>query len=337
MVRRKKADEQLDDLSQKNPISDPEASPEKEIEAHREEEEEVRIETASEEDDPLAALQRSYDDLKGKFDQSETAIAEAKRQAEAAAREAEQHRRRADEASTNLRQFSVAAIDQAIAQMKTNITSLKAESERAAVSGEWAIFSEANEALIENKVHLRALMTSKEQGGQEQPRLSSTDTDRADRFIETLTPRSQEWVRKHKEDIFSGERRQSKAQAAHFDAVANGYEADTAPYFEHLDKYMGYGAQAAPVRKDPEPVTETAVQRERERGAVASAPPARINPTPQRNNQVRLTKEQRETALQMYPDKKPEDAISFYAEQVRQLNTGKTHLLMSTDKYRGYN
>ncbi len=340
MSRRKKADEQLEDAFANAQVPDPKATTQEEDHASQTEAGEAQAAqegagddqgAQGQDDDQLSTLQRSFEELKQQNERIEREAADARRQLENANASVETYRRQAEQTARDLRQVSTAAIENGITQTKKNIEILKAESARSAAAGDWAAFTEAQEALTQNTVHLHQLAQAKEQSVSTQ-RDSNASSSNDEEYIATLTPRTQSWVRQHQQDLFSTTARRNKAQAAHFDAVALGYEPDTEKYFAHLDQYLGYSKPATQQQQEKK---QELPPQQREQGAVASAPPARSTLGQKRNNEVRLTKDQKEAAIAMYPDKKPEEAVAFYAEHVKQIQSGQTHLSMSADKYGG--
>lgn len=87
--------------------------------------------------------------------------------------------------------------------------------------------------------------------------------DHVEDQITRYTPRTQSWLRQHKECV-TDDKTKNKAMGAHFDAIADGYTPDTDAYFQFLDTKLGFGekkpadtaiartksAPAAPVSRD---------------------------------------------------------------------------------------
>lgn len=291
----------------------------------------VAVHEQHEEDDPLTVLQRSYDELKSEAEKHRQEAEAARAQATQAARTADTYRMQAEQTGLEARQASIAAIDSAAAHAKNNVLALKAEIARAGNAQEWDVFADAQEALAQNITYLQQLADSRAAAENRRTatpaKPAAAEDDRIEQFIETLSPRSQAWLRNHKADVFSSPSRQNKAQAAHNMAIADGIEPESDAYFAELDKYMGYGSDNKGAPK---------TQHQRQPGAVTSAPPARTNPAqPSRGDSLRLSKEQLETAIAIFPEKKREDAIAAYAENLRKIQSGTTNLMTSTNKYRG--
>lgn len=338
MGRAKRADQQLDDafaadltLTGKAAETDAPENPAADDGRSTEAAPAVTVHEQHEDDDPLTVLQRSYDELKTEAEKHKQEAEAARAQASQATRTADTYRMQAEQTGLEARQASIAAIDSAAAHAKNNVLALKAEIARAGTAQEWDVLADAQEALAQNITYLQQLADSRaaaENRRATAPAKPAAEDDRVEQFIGSLTPRSQAWLRSHKADVFSSPARQNKAQAAHNMAIADGIEPESDAYFAELDKYMGYGStenKAAPK-----------TQHQRQSGAVTSAPPARTNPAqPSRSDSLRLTKEQLETAIAIFPDKKREDAIAAYAENLRKIQSGTTNLMTSTNKYRG--
>lgn len=332
MSRRHGAAQQLEDAYKKVPPPEP-AEADAVIET-AEDDTTVVVTEAPADDDPLVALQRNYDALKADAEKQRSEADALRTQAAEAMRHADAYRRRAEESQTEVRKTAVAAIDSAIANTATNITTLKAEIARAASVNDWETFAEAQEALAQNVAHMQSLRENKARTEADRPpqRRAEEGADESERFISTLTERSAAWVRQHKGDIFSSTQRQNKAQAAHFMAVADGLAVDSDAYFAQLDKYMGYTENVSP---PPDPVPD--VTQQRQHGMTPSAPPARTVPgqSTSRNNEMRLTAEQQKMALQIFSDRPRADALALYAKNLREIQNGGTNLELSNNKYRG--
>ena len=289
----------------------------------------------ADEEDAFLALQRSYDELKAEAEKRRQEAVTLKAQADDAARKAAQYQQQAEQSDAEARRTSHEAVKDAIAHTESNIVVLKNEIMRAASEQEWDAFADAQEALTKNTAHLQQLNEAKERAekaqsegskDQTQSQTSASAGDDVEGFINTLSPRSQAWVRAHKSDIFSSHAKRSKAQAAHVMAIADGHEIDSDAYFQELDRYMGYESKAEKPEK---------AKLQREKGAVASAPPARTNPAQKPSRDVKLTKEQQEAALQIFSDKSRADALALYAKGLQQINSGRTNLTPSSSKYDG--
>lgn len=290
-----------------------------------------------EEEIAFQLLQKSYNELKQEAEQRKLEAEAAKAEAENAKRTAESFRRQYEEGQHQVHRASTAAVDSAIAHTKKNIDVLKAELKRSAIDEDWDAFAEAQAALNENSVYLATLQSDKR---------AITDNARnigvnpnAEAIIAKLSPESQEWVRKHQSDIFSSPNRQEKAQASHHMAVADGFTPDSKEYFEALDRYMGYARHDNPPPKEENSETRAPAKTElpsRQHGGMPSAPPARtdINHRP-RADEVRLSKEQKDTAIRIFPDLDRDAAIKKYAENLRAIQRGNTHLRFSDDKFKG--
>ncbi len=344
MARTKRADQQLEDAFNKAQIPDPDGTitiveGDQHQSVANPEPEAIVIEEHSSEDDALQVLQRNFDELKAQAEKDRKEAETARAQAAEAARSADTYRRQVEESSVEVRKVSIAAIDSGIAHTKNNIATLKAEIQRCASMGEWDRFADAQEALSQNTMHLQQLLQNRSQtesGTGRAPVLPASADDDAEKFISQLTAPSQAWVRSHKDDVFSSASRYNKMIAAHNMAVADGYQPDTDAYFGEIDKYMGYTQKQSALTFTPRADAQSNQSQQRASSTVPSAPPARINPgQPLRNDQMRLSKEQMETAVQIYSDKSREDAIALYAKGLKEIRDGKTNLRLSNDKYRG--
>ncbi len=323
MTRRKKAGDQLEEAFTRNPPSTPANAPELVIEVQEEpvqfQEFEPDHSDRVQEDDPYDVLRRQFDDLKAQKEASD-----------ARAREFEQ------KAKHNASEYQVAtkaAIDNAITLTKTDMDAAKREITRAAAEGDWDAFGTAQADLVRAQQNLMRLEDGKANfeasGGQAS---SGADGDPAEAEIRKYTPRTQTWLREHKSDLWGNPKRVARAQAGHLLAESDGLEADTELYWEFMDKHMGYTVTKQ--EGAPAPATEKA------RSAPIPAAPVSRSEFGQapRNTGVRLSKEQKDTALKMWPDKSPSEALALYARGIQELDAnGKAGkgLMWNKDKYGG--
>ena len=275
-----------------------------------------------------------YEVLKRQYDEREAELTRTRQAREAAERKARELSTTAQEQEQGYRQAAAAALDNAIELSKSNIANAEAAMRSAAQSGDWDTFSKAQRAISENSARQAQLENTKQQLETAPPQVQKYEpSDPVEAQISQFSPRSQDWLRQHKDDIFNDPERQIDAQAAHRLAIRRGLKADTDEYFAALDEQMGYTTMSNSVKTPPPPPRS-----HQNAPAVASAPPARttFGQGQQRNpNRIALTKQQRDAALQMFSDKPEAEALALYARGILEINQGRTNLLWSKDKYRG--
>ena len=141
------------------------------------------------------------------------------------------------------------------------------------------------------------------------PEFFKQQRDPMEESLSKLTPASRAWVQNHPE-VISDPEYNARMSAAHHSAMKNNIRPDTAEYFAHLDKEMGYSKrQYAP----------------RQQKAVTSAPVSRGNSVNyQSGDQVAITlsPEQRAYAADVLglTDEEYADGLLYYA------NKGKLQL-----------
>jgi hypothetical protein len=277
-----------------------------------------------------------YDVLKKQYDEREAELRMARTQRQQAEQKAAELSQTAVAHERGYKEAATAALDNAIELSSANVRQAEAAMQAAWAANDWATASKAQTIISENTARKQQLEAAKQQlesaPSQVQP---YEPADPVEAQISRFSPRSQEWLREHKADIFGDPERQKDAEAAHRLVTRRGIQPDTDEYFAAIDEQMGYSSMTSTFKAatpPPPPRSHAAAP------AVASAPPAKSSfGTPQsRNpNRVALTKQQREAALQIHADKPEAEALALYARGILEINQGKSNLLWSKDKYRG--
>lgn len=146
---------------------------------------------------------------------------------------------------------------------------------------------------------------------QQQP---ASREDQIEQHIQSYSPRTQEWLRRNRADVFSDARRGDMAYAGHIMATAAGLQPDTDDYFAYLDRHMGYSAAD---RGGGQSADAAPGEARRSNGRVPSAPPSRGAAGGQ--TQVRLTQVERETADDLGM------TYAEYAQAKRAIQDGKAN------------
>lgn len=116
------------------------------------------------------------------------------------------------------------------------------------------VFLEDRKATFENAPRPIMHPAGRVEAQPEQPAVS----DPIEQFIQTRTPRTQQWLRKHTECV-TDTQKNDKTVAAHYEAKSEGYVPDSDAYFDYLDRKLGFAqpiaatAAAAPVARVTEP------------------------------------------------------------------------------------
>lgn len=273
--------------------------------------------------DPFEVLKRQYNERE----------AELRLERQQRAQVEEHARRLSEDALAHEKGYKEAAgvaLDNAIELAKSNIAAAEMAMKSALQGNDVDALIKAQTALSESVSRKAQLEQSKQQFENAPSQVQTYQpVDPIDQQISRFSPRSQEWLRKHRNDIFGDRERQIDAQAAHRLAVRRGFVPDSDEYFNAIDEQMGYTDRMTSTNRPPPQRGSTP--------ATPAAPPSRssFGQSPRNPNRVALTKQQRETALQLFSDKPEAEALAMYAKGILDINQGKTNLLWSKDKYRG--
>lgn len=221
---------------------------------------------ARKEADPVEDLRSQFHSLRSKFEQNEVEKNKAIEIAAAATHRVEQVESQFKERTAIDRRQQ---IESSLASAKAVADAAEAQLREAFDRGDSAAVSRAQRQIARAEAEiLRYEEAATDLDGleadtarparQEQQQPVQRAADPVESFIATRTPKSQEWLRNHK-DWLTDQRKNNKLTAAHHDAVAEGIEPDTAEYFEHVEKYLG-------IRKGDEP-RKDAPQRQARQGA----------------------------------------------------------------------
>ena len=222
---------------------------------------------ARKEADPVEDLRSQFHNLRSKFEQSEVEKNKAIEIAAAATHRVEQVESQFKERTAADRRSQ---IEGSLAAARSTADAAEQRMREAFDRGDSAAVSRAQREIARAEAEilryeeaatdldgLEADTARAPRQEQQQP-VQRTGGDPIEAFIATRTPKSQTWLRDHK-DWLTDKRKNNKLTAAHHDAVAEGIEPDTAEYFEHVEKYLG-------IRKGDEP-RKDAPQRQARQGA----------------------------------------------------------------------
>lgn len=222
-------------------------------------------------------------DLKLSLERERQARLEAERRAQQQAAQAHLMTR---EVEDNQRQMLTSALE----MVNNERVMLRSQYAEAMAQGNYAMVAEINDRMNDLAVKANvieqgreAMEAQKKQPVQQQP----YQGDPVDAFASQLTPRSAAWVREHPEFVRDAKLNR-KMIAAHELAIADGIDADTDEYFNHVERTLGISRGE---------VEEEAPKPQR-RAAPATAPVSRagMDNNGRRTNVVTLTPEEREIA-----------------------------------------
>ena len=231
-------------------------------------------------DDGIEALRRELEAEKAARQRAEEQAKQARDQARVAT---------TDKADSDLRMLNTA-----IDTETRNKEILKANLREAVANGDTDAQADILMAINQTENNLRQIADGKKHY---EAQLKAQPTNKVEALAAQLTPRSAEWVRNNP-DVVNDERRAARLQRAHFDALDDGIQPDSADYFNFLETRLNINK--------PQPVQEAAMSAASEStsGRRASAPPAAPvsrsgTGTGGRPNVVTLTRAEQEAARDM--------------------------------------
>jgi len=275
--------------------------------------------------------------LKAQYAERETEIQRLKRERAEAEHRANENANHAVQGERNYREATVAAVENAIALAKSNINQAQQAASLAAQRGDWDTHAKALAALTENTAQIQSLERAKsdverapEPTAQHYQRPPDNDFEMQ---IKAFPHRTQAWLREHKDDIYLNQERAMLAESAANLAQRKGIEVESQDYFDFIDEQMGYKT----VTSDSRSNGGSGVPPVQRKAQTPAAPPARTSfGAPQgKGRRVQLSQEQRKAAVQLYADLPEHEALAQYAKGVAEIDSGKSNLLWSRDKYKG--
>jgi hypothetical protein len=145
------------------------------------------------------------------------------------------------------------AIDNGIVAETTKLAQAKKDYAAAVVAGEGEKAADAQELIAEAVSELKALKWQKGQitEAKKAPVQRQQPTDQFERAIAGYSDQGKTWMRAHPEYV-TDERKNAAAVSAHWSAVAEGIQADTPAYWQHVEKTLGLkkAPNGSPPRKE---------------------------------------------------------------------------------------
>jgi hypothetical protein len=229
-------------------------------------------------------------ELKMKLEQERAARIEAEKQARAAYSSAA-------EAKNEVQDTNLQLVKNAIDTVKRNNDILKYNYSEAMSVGDYTKAAEIQETMGMNAAKLMELergRTHMENAPKVVPTEPVRRADPVEDLASQLSPRSADWVRRNPQCV-TDPRMYQKMVAAHNLAVADGYQPDTDDYFGVIEDTLKIGRRVN-IEQD-EDATAAAAKVTQRRSAPPAAPVSRGGGgTGSRPNEVRLTREEIETA-----------------------------------------
>ena len=225
---------------------------------------------------------------------------QARHEAEKQARMAEE---RAYRASTDVHDSNLQLVRNAIETVKVTSDNLKRAYSEALSVGDYEKSAEIQEAMSLNAARLMELERGRvatENAPPPSAPAPQQPIDPVEALASQLSPRSGDWVRRNPQCV-TDPRLYQKMVAAHNLAVADGYAPDSNDYFDFIEDTLKINRRQTSQSprtqtEDDEPLSSASKPVQR-RSAPPAAPVSRAGtPTGQRPNQVRLTRQEAETA-----------------------------------------
>lgn len=247
-----------------------------------------------EETPPVVSADEGIQQMKRRLENEKRAREEAEMRAYHAAQQAQKAQ---SEATDSNYQLVVSAIE----TVKERGQQLKAAAKEAMSVGDYDKLAEIQEAQAVNASNLVKLKEGERQMKEfarqpvapVQPPPPRID-DVIENMARSVSPRSADWIR-NRRDVLVDERAIKKMFRAHEDAIDDGLEPDSDAYFEFIDARFGAKKPVEQPMQDeatPESPLSSASAQKRS----VSPPPAPVSRGSGRQNVVRLTREQAETA-----------------------------------------
>lgn len=262
------------------------------------------------EDDPFEALKKQFETATKEKEALEQRFQEVNTQRQ-------QFEQQASTSQTQYVQTQKALIEQAIATKEVEAETAERALAQAYAAQDWTAAAKHQRELTQIDQHLMQYQTGLVQVDDVITKLSKPTATQANQaadpiehHISQFSPRAQEWLRSHKDDVYKSEARGQLAYAGHIVAVNKGLQPDTDEYFEFLDTHMGYVDDAAEDNTESKPAPK--------RRPIPSAPPSRGNNAT--STKVHLSAEEKEIADAL------EMTYEAYAKNKLAIQEGRTNM-----------
>lgn len=201
------------------------------VENQAENKETAKVETKNA-DENIEAVRAQVRDFEEKLNTEREEKEAARRRAEAAERETAQIK-------TRVVDTEIDAVANALTVSEMELESAKRDLKKAMEDGDFDGVVSANTKLAEKTLEITRLREGKDALEQRSKQPDRSESDPVETYLSRFTPRSQDYLRKHK-DAITDPKKNKLLIAAHYEAEANGYTADTDDYFDFIDQRMGY-------------------------------------------------------------------------------------------------
>ena len=247
-------------------------------------------------EDGISDLKKRLEAEKAARTQAEQAKAEAERRAHAAWVESQRHQATAQDSNYQMVLSAIGTVEQ-------RSLALRGAYAEAMTAGDYEKAAEIQEHIAVNASHLtdlkkgqRAMEDAAKRQKEEAPR-QVQGGDAIEQWAQTVTPRSANWLRSHKEAL-STPAMQKRVLLAHGLALDEGVEPDSDAYFDFVERNIGLKRETpkrmmAQETEEDSPLSSASTAVPRRSVSPPAAPVSRGNG---RQNTVRLSPEEREHA-----------------------------------------
>lgn len=330
----------------------PEKKPEPKVEVKKEPLPRVRIKdpvVPSGEDKARANLEATLATEKRLRQQAEQNASTANQRAEQLARENTSRAAQLRTAQENSEAAQLTALETGIVNATSQIDACKKEVAAAMTEGNFEKVAEVQTRLSRASATLDRLEATKEdfvtgKANRDAAADAAGTTDEGattaapplEQYVARMAPKAQAWLRDHSDcapSAFGGDdAKNAKMLRGHYDAISQGYAANSDDYFRVIEESVGLRQAEAEEQEDegeedekPAPKKKTPNQaQQREREARPSAPVTRNPPGNNQGGQsrtVRLSQAEQETARFSFPHLPPNQAYAEYAKNKVQLDS----------------
>lgn len=203
-------------------------------------------------EDPAKILAQQYQDLKADNDRERERTRAAEQKALTAREEAEQARRETHVARVDVVESQCDVVATGLAAAQQEATAAEGEYTAAFEKGDALAMAKAqrkmanaearvvrlDEARADLEVQKKTVERAPQRRAASPARTEAAPHDPVDAYVTGRSDASQKWLRAHP-DFVTDQRKNHKLTAAHSDALAEGLNADTPEYFEHIESFIG--------------------------------------------------------------------------------------------------
>jgi hypothetical protein len=212
--------------------------------------------------------------IKAQAQEYETKLEAERKEKEAARLRAENAEREARAATAKVADSELDAVTNAIHAVEMERETVKSKLKSAMESGDFEGTVKAQEDLAQVINKLNSLKEGKTYI--EQKKVEPQHQDPQEAYIARFTPRSQEYLRKHR-DLITDTNKNKRMIAAHYEAEAEGLSPDSDAYFKFLDQKLGFSE--APQKQERQNRMPAAPISRGDGGDISSGGPAVIKLT----------------------------------------------------------